>query len=72
MSPADGLPIALGLAGGIAVGSWALADRLRAIAHDRVRERLQTEEDDHDVTRAALIEAKRRIVELESRIPGAQ
>jgi hypothetical protein len=69
MTAADGLPVFFGLAGGLAIGSWALADRLRAIAHDRARDRLAAEEDDHDATRKALVEAKRRITELEARLP---
>lgn len=75
MSAADAVPVAIGLAGGVAMGCWSLADRLRAIAHDKAQQRLESEETDHDRTRAALAEAKRRIIDLESQLaarPGGK
>jgi hypothetical protein len=68
MTFADQIPVALGIAGGLGLGAWAAVDRLRALAHDRALQRLQTEEDDHDATRRALADSKRRINELESKL----
>jgi hypothetical protein len=65
MTIADGVPIALGVAASV----WAVTDRLRMIAHDVSRKRLEAEEDDHNVTRKALAEARRRIIDLESQLP---
>jgi hypothetical protein len=68
MSFADEIPVALGIAGGLGLGAWAAVDRLRALAHDRALQRLETEEDDHDATRRELAEARRRIAQLESQL----
>jgi hypothetical protein len=65
MTIADSVPIALGVAASV----WAVTDRLRMIAHDVSRKRLEAEEDDHNVTRKALAEARRRIIDLESQLP---
>jgi len=64
MTIADGVPVALGVAASV----WAVTDRLRMIAHDVSRKRLEAEEEDHNVTRRALADARRRIVDLESQL----
>jgi hypothetical protein len=68
MTGADEIPVGLGIAGGLAVGLWSLGEKLRAMSHDRAVARLKTEEDDHDVTRHELAEARRRIAELEAQL----
>jgi hypothetical protein len=68
VTAADAIPVGLGIASGLALGAWALADRLQAISHDRMKQRLVVEEDDHDLTRAELARAKKQIIDLESRL----
>lgn len=57
-SPQEIVPVALGLLGGLAIGAWAVADRLARMAHDADRRRLDEEIREHDRTRAELSRVK--------------